>query len=73
MVHFIKSKVAVASPGRYQEILEYFMLPTADKLYGEADFLFQQDFAAVQSAKTKIRNTQPKNKGETKATIKIAS
>lgn len=73
MVHFIKSKVAVASPGTYQEILEYFMLPTAYKLYGEADFLFQQDFAAVQSAKTKIRNTQPKNKDETKVTIKIAS
>ncbi len=29
----------------YQEILEHFMLPSADKLYGDADFLFQQDFS----------------------------
>ncbi len=36
---FIKSKVNAAV---YQEILEHFMLPSADKLYGEADFLFQQ-------------------------------
>ncbi len=28
-----------------QEILEHFMLPSADKLYGDADFLFQQDFS----------------------------
>ncbi len=37
---FIKSKVNAAV---YQEILEHFMLPSADKLYG--DFLFQQDFS----------------------------
>ncbi|KAF7650700.1 hypothetical protein LDENG_00121880 [Lucifuga dentata] len=34
---FIKSKVNAAV---YQEILEHFMLPSADKLYGDADFLF---------------------------------
>ncbi len=39
---FIKSKVNVAV---YQEILEHFMLPSADKIYGDADFLFQQDFS----------------------------
>ncbi len=39
---FIKSKV---NPAIYQEILENFMLPSADKLYGDADFLFQQDFS----------------------------
>ncbi len=39
---FIKSKVNAAI---YQEILEHFMLPSADKLYGDADFLFQQDFS----------------------------
>ncbi len=39
---FIKSKVNAAT---YQEILEHFMLPSADKLYGDADFLFQQDFS----------------------------
>ncbi len=29
----------------YQEILEHFMLPSADKLYGDADLIFQQDFS----------------------------
>ncbi len=29
----------------YQEILEHFMLPSANKLYGDADFLFQQDLS----------------------------
>ncbi len=37
---FIKSKVNSAI---YQEILEHFMLTSADKLYEDADFLFQQD------------------------------
>ncbi len=35
---FIKSRVKA-------EILERFMLPSADKLYGETDLLFQQDFS----------------------------
>ncbi len=39
---FLKSTVNAAI---YQEILEHFMLPSADKLYGDADFLFQQDFS----------------------------
>ncbi len=39
---FIKSKVNAAV---YQEILEHFMLPSADKLYGDDDFIFQQDFS----------------------------
>ncbi len=39
---FIKSKVNAAI---YQEILEHFMLPSADKLFGDADFIFQQDFS----------------------------
>ncbi len=34
----------------YQEILEYFMLPSADKLYGDADFIFQQDLAPAHTA-----------------------
>ncbi len=34
---FIKSKVTAAV---YQEILEHFMLPSSDKIYGDADFLF---------------------------------
>ncbi len=39
---FIKSKVNAAV---YQEVVEYFMLPSAGKLYGDADFLFQEDFS----------------------------
>ncbi len=35
----------------YQDILEHFMLPSADKLYGDADFLFQQDLAPAHTAK----------------------
>ncbi len=46
---FIKSTVSAAI---YQEILEHFMLPSADKLYGDADFLFQQDLAPAHSAET---------------------
>ncbi len=38
---FLKSTVNAAI---YQENLEHFMLPSADKLYGDADFIFQQDF-----------------------------
>ncbi len=37
---FLKSTVNAAI---YQDILEHFMLPSADKLYGEADLIFQQD------------------------------
>ena len=29
----------------YQDILEHFMLPAADKLFGDDDFIFQQDLA----------------------------
>ncbi len=39
---FIKYKVNAAI---YQEILEHFMLPSANKIYGFSDFLFQQDFS----------------------------
>ncbi len=35
----------------YQEILEHIMLPSADKLYGDADFIFQQDLAPAHTAK----------------------
>lgn len=31
------------SMGIHQETLEYFMLPSADSFYGNADFIFQQD------------------------------
>ncbi len=36
---FLKSTVNAAI---YQEFLEHFMHPSADKLYGDADFIFQQ-------------------------------
>ncbi len=35
----------------YQDILEYSMCPSADKLYGDADFIFQQDLAPAPTAK----------------------
>ncbi len=45
---FLKSTVNTAI---YQEILEHFMLPSANKLYGDADFIFQQDLAPAHTAK----------------------
>ncbi len=45
---FLKSTV---NPAIYQEILEHFMLPSADKLYGDADFIFHQDLAPAHTAK----------------------
>ncbi len=34
-----------------RRFLEHFMLPSADKLYGDADFIFQQDLAPAHTAK----------------------
>ncbi len=45
---FIKAKVNAAV---YQEILEHFMLPSAEKLYGDADFLSSRTLAPAHSAK----------------------
>ncbi len=45
---FLKSTVNAAI---YQEILEHFMLPSADELYGDDDFIFQQDLAPAHTAK----------------------
>ncbi len=45
---FLKSRVNTAIN---QGILEHFMLPSADKLYGDADFIFQQDLAPAHTAK----------------------
>ncbi len=45
---FLKSTVNAAM---YQDILEHFMLPSADKLYGDADLIFQQDLAPAHTAK----------------------
>ncbi len=35
----------------YQDILEHFMLPSADKLYGDADLIFHKDLAPAHTAK----------------------
>ncbi len=45
---FLKSTV---SADIYQEILEQFMLPSADKLYGDANFIFKQDLTPAHTAK----------------------
>ncbi|KAL1261076.1 hypothetical protein QQF64_008903, partial [Cirrhinus molitorella] len=45
---FLRSKVNAAV---YQEVLEHFILLAADQLYGDADFIFQQDLAPAHSAK----------------------
>ncbi len=45
---FLKSTVNTAI---YQDILEHFMILSADKLYGDADFIFQQDLAPAHTAK----------------------
>ncbi len=45
---FLRSKVNTAV---YQVVLEHFMLPAADQLYGDVDFIFQQDLAPAHSAK----------------------
>ncbi len=36
----------------YRYILEHFMLPSADQLFKDADFIFQQDLAPVHTAKS---------------------
>ncbi len=41
---FLKSSVNT-------DIDQHFMLPSADKLYGDADFIFQQDLAPAHTAK----------------------
>ncbi len=45
---FLKSTVNAAI---YQEMLQHFVLPSAEKLYGDADFIFQQDLAPAQTVK----------------------
>ncbi len=44
-------KTNVTSP-IYQYILEHFMLPSADQLFKDADFIFQQDLAPAHTAKS---------------------
>ncbi len=44
-------KTSVTAPV-YQDILEQFMLPSADQLFNDADFNFQQDLAPAHTAKS---------------------
>ncbi len=46
---FLKTKVTAPV---YQYILEHFMLPSADQLFKDADFIFQQDLAPAHTAKS---------------------
>jgi len=45
---FLKTKVTAHV---YQDLLEHFMLPSADQLFKDADFIFQQDLAPAHTAK----------------------
>ncbi len=44
---FLKTNVTAPV---YQDILEYYMLPSADQLIRDADFIFQQDLAPAHTA-----------------------
>ncbi len=46
---FLKTNVTAPV---YQEILEHFMLPSADQLFKDADLIFQQDLAHAHTAKS---------------------
>ncbi len=46
---FLKTKVTAPV---YQYFLEHFMLPSADQLFKDADFIFQQDLAPAHTAKS---------------------
>ncbi len=51
LVHCVFLKTNVTAPV-YQEILEHFMLPSADQLFKDADFIFQQDLAPAHTTKS---------------------
>ncbi len=46
---FLKTNVTAPV---YQESLKHFMLPSADQLFKDADFIFQQDLAPAHTAKS---------------------
>ncbi len=50
LVHSVFLKTNVTAPV-YQYILEHLMLPSADQLFKDADFIFQQDLAPAHTAK----------------------
>lgn len=48
-LYFLKSKVSATV---YLNVLEDFMIPSAEDLYGDADFIFQQDLAPAHIARS---------------------
>ncbi len=54
---FLKTNVTAPV---YQEILEHFMLPSADQLFKDADFIFQQDLAPAHTARVFVK-CEPKS------------
>ncbi len=46
---FLKTNVTAPV---YQETLEHFMLPSADQLFKDTDFIFQLDLASAHTAKS---------------------
>ncbi len=51
LVHCVFLKTNVTAPV-YQGILEHFMHPSADQLFKDAEFIFQQDLAPFHTAKS---------------------
>ncbi len=51
LIHCVFLKTNVTAPV-YQDILEHFMLPSADQHFKDADFIFQQDLAPAHTAKS---------------------
>ena len=49
---FLKSNVNAEV---YQQVLEYFMLPAGEEIFGCIDFTFQQDLAPAHSARSIMR------------------
>ncbi len=45
-------KTNVTAPVLPKKFLEHFMLPSADQLFKDADFIFQQDLAPAHTAKS---------------------
>ncbi len=50
LVHCVFWSPQLTQPST-RKYLEHFMLPSANKLYGDADFIFQQDLAPAHTAK----------------------
>ncbi len=46
---FLKTNVTAPV---FQEILEHFILPSADQIFLDADFIFQQDLAPAHTSKS---------------------